>query len=92
MRSKKAYPDPETSPFVRAVRRASMPEVLYVDDIAVALLLDLSEAERLLRAGELGPMVLIDGRPAILREALLSHLRRASAMPGLPGTVSGPIA
>ncbi len=56
------------------VRRSLLPEVLYADDIAVALDLTRESVDGHLEAGAFGPILRVANRPAVLREDFLEVL------------------
>lgn len=58
----------------RAVRRAEVPYILFPDDAAACLRLEVDEAREALRQGRLGPWFTVNGEPAVLREALRAHI------------------
>lgn len=60
--------------YQREVARAALPAVLFGPDVAVSLGILEDAADRLIRRGRFGPHLLVQGRPAILREAFLSSL------------------
>jgi hypothetical protein len=55
-------------------RRAALPEVMFAEDVALALQLDCSAAEQFLLRGECGPVVMLEDRPAILRSSFMAAL------------------
>ena len=56
-------------------RRAHLPAILFIGDLAVALQVSRATAARWLREGRLGSPIQVGRRRAILRETLLAHLR-----------------
>lgn len=71
-----------------ALRRAALPEVLFLPDLAIALgLQSASAARRALLRGDCGPYLRIGRRLAIRREALLQSLaaREVHPLPRSPG-------
>lgn len=62
------------NPHQKTVRRAALPEILFLPDLALALEVPQHEAEQAARAGLLGPTLVLSGRLAILRRDLLEHL------------------
>jgi hypothetical protein len=65
----------------QVVRRACLPEILFSDDLALALGLYLEEADATARQFRLGPYVLVRGRPAILKRDFLQAVARRTAAP-----------
>jgi hypothetical protein len=70
-----------------AVTRAALPEILFAADVAVALELEIDEAEAAIRAGECGPHFEFRNRPAVLRETFLEHFEAQQRRPSGPGVV-----
>lgn len=69
-----------TSAHDRTVRRACLPEILFPDDLALALAVSAEEADAMARQSRLGAYVLVRGRPAVLKSEFLKAVaRRASA-------------
>ena len=56
--------------------RALLPEVMFPEDVAVALNVARSSAIDLMRLGRLGVVFDVSGRPAVLRQDFLAALRR----------------
>lgn len=56
------------------VFRAGLPQVLFVDDLALALRCSPSTARRLIRQGLCGPHLRVGRRLAVLRASLLAAL------------------
>ena len=75
----------EDSPHADAVRRAALPEVLFEEDLALALQTTEDEAREAVLRGECGPFVRIDHRLAVLRESFLDALRARACDPGRGG-------
>lgn len=55
-------------------RRALVPEVLFLGDIAVALDLPMETVEHYLPEGTFGQVLHVAGRPAVLRDSFLEAL------------------
>jgi hypothetical protein len=55
-------------------RRAALPELMFEDDVALALQLDSDAAEQAMLRGECGPVLVLGDRPAVLRSSFLSAL------------------
>ena len=70
-----------TSPYDSTVRRAALPEVLHASDIALALGIPETEAERCAARGQFGPSFLIGGHPTVLRDSFLRHLAQEATTP-----------
>ena len=68
-----------------AIRRAALPEVMFSEDIALALCLRVDQAEEGARAGRFGPEIYVDGRVAVLREDFLQTLTQRAAVRGRAG-------
>lgn len=64
-----------------AVRRALLPEILFSDDVAIALRLSPTAARKALAAGRFGRPFRIGQRLAIRREALLETLEALESAP-----------
>ena len=65
------------------VRRAALPEVLFVPDLALALGLSESAARRAILRGDCGPFLRMGRRLAVLRESFLTALEtRQVSAPG----------
>jgi len=54
--------------------RAVLPEILFADDLALALKIDEERAAADLAAGLLGPTIMVHGRMAVLRPHFLETL------------------
>ena len=70
------------SPYTKAIdaaERAETPYILFAEDLARRLRLQLKVAEQALRQGWFGPWLLVNGEPAITRDSFKSHLRRRMA-------------
>ncbi len=63
------------------LRRPDLPEVLTSDDVATALGITVSSAQRLIREGKLGPKSQPGKRFVIRRDAFLEHLRSIETDP-----------
>ena len=70
-----------TTPYDSTVRRAALPEVLHVCDIALALGIPETKAEMCASEGRFGPSFLIGGHPAVLRDSFLRHLSQEARTP-----------
>lgn len=57
-----------------AVRRAALPEVMFAEDLALALRLRVEQATEGAQAGRFGPEIYVDGRVAVLREDFIETL------------------
>lgn len=65
-----------------AFRRAALPEILFAEDLGLALGIPTDDAEAMARTGRLGPAFMVRGRPAVLREHFLEALaNRGAAAP-----------
>lgn len=67
------------TPHDRTVRRAALPEVMLLQDVALALDLPESDAECLLKSGRIGPAFEVQGRQAVLRSSFLTALEQPYA-------------
>lgn len=65
-----------TKPYDRAVRRAALPEVMFVEDVAIALLVQPDAARRAVLRGDCGPYFRLGRRMAVLRESFLAALAK----------------
>ena len=63
------------------VRRAALPELMLVPDVALALQRSTSYARKAVLLGECGPFVRVGGRLAILRTAFLASLAQRQEAP-----------
>ena len=61
-------------PHSDVVRRAALPEILFLSDLALALQIAEKEASRMVLAGGCGPYVRITGRLAVRRDSFLAAL------------------
>lgn len=70
---------------VLTVRRAALPEILFIPDLALALLTSESTARRAVLRGDCGPYLRFGRRLAVRRESLLDSLeaRETAAWPRL---------
>jgi hypothetical protein len=75
------------SPYAKTIARATLPEILFEGDVAVALDLSPDEAEAAIRAGEVGPFFEFRGRLALLRESFLAHLEAQARRPDGRGAI-----
>lgn len=66
------------------VRRATLPELLFAPDVAVALGVTEDSADAALREGSLGRYLLVDRRPAILRSEFIQRLAERASVPWPP--------
>jgi|GEM_PF-2262129 len=73
---------PNSNKHDRTVRKAALPEVMHLEDVALALDVTLNDAEGLLRRGRVGPHITIRGRPAVLRTHFLAAIERHSSQHG----------
>lgn len=60
------------------VRRAALPQILFVHDIGLALQISPSGARRAILRGECGPYLRVGRRLAVLRESFLTTLAKRS--------------
>ena len=67
------HPDP--------IRRAALPEILFTEDVGMALDIPEHDALTLVRRGRVGPCFFVMGRPAVLREDFLEALTGISQSP-----------
>ena len=63
-----------SDPHSETVRRAALPEVLFIPDLALALQSSESTARREVRRGACGPYIVVGRRLAVLRESFLKSL------------------
>ncbi len=69
-------------PHAVTVRRSCLPEVLFVEDMAIALVMTPSGARKVMRRGDCGPLLRIGRRLAVTREAFLRAMEARSGAPG----------
>jgi hypothetical protein len=69
------------------VRRACMPELLLVPDVALALSLSHSAARRAILRGDCGPYLRLGRRLAVLRESFLAALEARQVSPSHRATL-----
>jgi hypothetical protein len=79
------------NPHERTVRKAALPEVMHLEDVALALDVSLHDAERLLRSGRLGAFVTIGDRPAVLRKEFIGSIERRADGPTGASDLLGPL-
>lgn len=65
--------------YTSLLTRATPPEILFSDDLAIMLGVSTAEADEEARSGRLGPPFFVHGRVAILREDLLNLIRVRTA-------------
>ncbi len=71
------------TPHQEIVARAALPELMFEQDLALAVGLPVNEASAQAAAGSFGPFLFIGGRVAVLRSDFLAAMsRRASARDG----------
>lgn len=73
-------------------RRAALPEVLLMRDLALALSMTASATRRLVMRGEVGPYTWIGRRIVVRREAFLKALAEREVCPVPPGPPPVPVA
>ena len=66
--------DPDTNSHADTVRRAALPEVMFVPDVALALQVSFPTARLCIRRGDCGPHFRIGRKLAVLRESFLDAL------------------
>ena len=69
------------APAAQTLRRAALPEILFDQDVALALQVEEREAHRRISSGELGPYLELDGRPALLLKTFLEQLNSQQVIP-----------
>jgi len=72
----------DRSPHDLAVRRACLPEVMFEDDVSVALRVPRDAAREAILRGDCGAFFWIVGRIAVRREAFLASLEAREGEPG----------
>lgn len=60
---------------IDVVRRAALPELMLVEDVALALRVTPATARRFLVRGDLGPIIRLGRGIAVLRESFLATLK-----------------
>lgn len=73
---------------VETVRRAALPQILFVPDVAVALQVGKDAARRAILRGECGPYLRVGRRLAVLKESFLAALASRQTGPG-PRRIEG---
>ncbi len=71
----------QKNPHQETIRRAALPEVMFAQDIGLALGIPPPEAEARASRGELGRQLFVGGRVALLREDFLTYLAQQAASP-----------
>lgn len=79
-----------TSTHASTVRRAALPEVLFVPDLAEVLCRGQASTRRAVRRGDCGPYIRVGHRLAVLRTSFLGAL--ASRQVGVPTGVGKAVA
>ena len=74
-------------PHAETVRRAALPEILFIPDIALALLASESTARRAVLRGDCGPYLRIGRRLAVRRDSFLEALETREIDPIRPRLV-----
>ena len=69
------------TPHADAVRRAALPEILFLPDLALALGMTPSAARRALLRGDCGPYFRVGRRYAVRRAAFLAALEARESQP-----------
>ena len=64
--------------------RAALPEVMFEDDVGIALRMPPHMARDAMRAGLCGPHIVLGTRLAVLRESFLQSLRDQEILPPDP--------
>ena len=80
MRHGSSTPPPHSD----VVRRAALPEVLFVPDLALVLQVSEDEAEEAVLRGDCGPYVRLESGLAVLRESFLEALQAREIDPHQP--------
>ena len=70
-----------------AVRRAALPEVLFVPDLALALGVSASAARKAILRGACGPYLRLGRRLAVLRESFMAALEARQVSPSHRATL-----
>ncbi len=60
---------------VEAAERAETPYILFLEDLALRLRLEVDQVRTAILGGCLGPWLTINGRPAVTRDSLKQHLK-----------------
>ena len=71
----------DQSPHSDIVRRAALPEILFILDLALALQLSEEATKHALLRGECGPYFRVGGQLAVLRDSLLDALAARERRP-----------
>ena len=74
-----------SQPHDLTVRRACLPEILFIPDVAVALSVSESAARRAVLRGDCGPYLRIGRRLAVRRDSFLAALQLREISPATPG-------
>ena len=56
------------------IRRAALPEIMFAEDVGLALNIDAVKAYAWLKTGRVGPFVTVEGNPAVRREDFMEML------------------
>ena len=67
--------------------RAALPEVMFREDVALALQVDATAAEEAMLRGDCGPVLVLGERIAVLRESFLGALAARTIDPRNPRAV-----
>ena len=78
----------DNSKHAETVRRAALPQVMFVPDVSVALQMSPDAARRAILRGECGPYFRVGGRRlAVIRESFLDSLAQRNR---IDGAATGP--
>ena len=69
------------NPHIPSIRRAALPEILFIPDLSLAIGVTESAARKAVLRGECGPFVRIGRRLAVLRESFLAALAEREEKP-----------
>ena len=85
-----SHSDASSRPHADAVRRACLPEILFLPDLALALGVTSSAARRALLRGDCGPYFRVGRRYAVRRAAFLAALEARETTPAPANPVPTP--
>jgi hypothetical protein len=66
-------------------RRAVLPELMFFEDVGLALQVEPDEAEQAMLRGECGPVLVLGDRVAVLRTSFLASLAAREFRPAADG-------
>ncbi len=79
-----------TNPHDPTIRRAALPEIMFVPDVALATGTGDSAARKAIVRGDYGPYFRVGRRLAVLHESFIAALKAREIEPGLPQHAAKP--